>query len=394
MMKQIFTLILVFITVISFAQEDAIDGANKLIQEKKYESAFNILNGADLANENPDIAIAKTDLVLKYFVTSIMHKTFALKDLEPAEEIMDIRGSNGNFTIHAFAPDSILNTLIKKYPDNYNLRKSLGYYYHEVHLNYQENWLEPDSVVTERFLDNYKLAYDNGISDYWSVSGIGYAYLIKQDFKSSIKYLEESTKLKNDDPSGHYNLAYAYMFTDQREKGIRSAKTAMGLYDNPKFKADAARMIATLYRELKDFENASIYYKRAAILQPEDYYTIKSLFEFELSLNKEEYPERTKEFFILAPGNPTIYQDLLNAYKDYEKENELFDFFSSLHNRYMEDNRINGNLYLYKAVIQYDKEDFELSKANFDKSRDLLEKIFEPDHHVFELINSYTNEIN
>lgn len=393
-MKQFFTLLLIFTFLISLAQEDAIENANQLIQKKKYESAFNFLNGADPANKNPDVVMAKCDLVLKYFVTSIMHKMFALKDLKPDEEIMDIRGSNGNFAMFAFAPDSILNMLIEKYPDNYKLRKALAYYYHEVHLNYQQNWLEPDSVVIGRFLNNYKLAYDNGIYDYWSVYGIGYAYLIKQDFKSAIKYLEKSCKLKHDNPSGYYNLAYAYMFTDQREKGIRSAKTAMGLYDSPKFKADAARMIATLYRELGDFENASIYYKRAAIIQPDDYYTVKSLFEFQLSRNNEEYPERTKEFFVLAPGNPTIYQDLLNAYKDYEKEDELFDFFSSQHNSYIKDNRVNGNLYLYKAIIQYDKEDFKLSQANFDKSRDLLEKIFEPDHRVFELIDSYTKEIN
>ena len=56
-MKPIFTLFLIFTFIISLAQEDTIENANKLIQEKKYESAFNLLDGADPANENPDIVI-------------------------------------------------------------------------------------------------------------------------------------------------------------------------------------------------------------------------------------------------------------------------------------------------------------------------------------------------
>jgi tetratricopeptide (TPR) repeat protein len=392
-MKQIMPLIFILTIGITFAQNDAILDANKLIDNKKYESAIKVLNDADPTNKNPEIVIAKTDLYLKYFVTSIMHKMFALKDLEADEDIMDYRGSNGNFTMFAFAPDSVLNLLIEKYSENYNLRKTLGYYYHEVHLKYQQNWFEPDSVVINRFFDNYKIAFDNGIYDYWSAYGLGYAYLMQQEYESAIPYLEKSTELKKDYPSSHYNLAYAYLYTDQREQGIESAKKAMDLYDYPQYKADAARMIAVMYRELEDFENSIDFYKQADKIQPNDYYTLKPLLDLEISLNKENYQVRTNQFFAIAPGNPTIYQDLMKMYWYYEKIEELLTFLASQHDNYHTDHKVMGNIYFYTAVIQYDKKDFKYSKDNFEKSREIFKKVYEPNHRVFEVIDSYTNNI-
>jgi len=370
-----------------------IEKANKLIENKKYESAYNILNEADPNNKKPEIVIAKTDLFLNYFVTSIMHQMFALKDLEPEEEILDIRGSKGTFSMFAFSPDSILLDLILKYPTNYKLKKELGYYYHEVHLKYQGRWLIPDSILVDKFKTNYLTAYENDVFDYWSAYGIGYAYLMQQDYASSIPYFEKSAELKNDYPSSHYNLAYAYLYTDQREKGIESAKAAMDLYDYSQYKADAARMIAVMYRELEDFDNAIDYYKQADKIQPDDYYTLKPLLELELSLNKSTYQERTNQLFKIAPSNPTIYQDLMKIYWNYEKIDELLAFLTSQHNIFLSDNKVNGNLYFYKALIQYDKEDFNNSKSNFEKSREIFKKVYEPNHQVFEVIDSYTKEI-
>ena len=392
-MRIIVVLILSFSLTCSFAQKVALEKANQLIGNKKYESAFEVLNAADPLHQNPEIVIAKTNLCLKYFVTSIMHKFFALKDLEPEEEIMDIRGSEGSFSIFTFAPDSVIKPLLEKYPDHYNLRKTLGYYYHEVHLKYPQDWLEPDSIVIQRFLDNYKIAYDHGIYDYWSVYGIGYAYLMKQNYQSSIPFLRKSAELKYDYPSSHYNLAYAYLYTNQREKGIKSAKAAMELYEYPHYKADAARMIALMYKELKNFEKAREYYLKADTIQSNDYYTLKPLLDLEILLNKESYPDRTKQFFLVAPENPTIYKDLMEIYRHAYKTDELLTFLSSQHEQYQKDNKVNGNLHFYKAVIQYHEKDFENSRTHFEKSRELFEKVYGPNHRVFEAIDSYIRDL-
>ncbi|WP_321516159.1 hypothetical protein [Marinifilum fragile] len=393
-MKRILSLFLIFNFSLSFAQDNALEKANKLIETKKYESAYQVLNNADPNNEKPEIAIAKTNLFLNYFATSIMHQMFALTDLKPDEDILDIRGKAGNFAMFRFSADSVLINLIKKYPNNYKLKKELGYYYHEVHLKYQGSWLQPDSLLIDQFKRNYLAAYKNGIYDYWSTYGIGYAYLMNKEFKSSIPFFEKSIELRNDYPSSHYNLAYAYLYTDQRDKGIESAKKAMNLYEYPNYKADAARMIAVMYQEIEDYEKAIVFYKQADQILPHDYYTLRPLLELELSLKKEEYKERTNQFLLVAPGNPTIYQDLMNIYWNNQKENELLAFLTQQHKNYQQDPKVDGNLYFYTAVIQYDKEDFSNAKVNFEKSREVFKKVFEANHRVFEIIDSYTKELN
>ena len=72
-----------------FSQESELKESKKLIEKKQYNSAYLILNELDPENQNPDVVIEKTTILLDYFVTSLMHQMFALKDLEEHEEISD-----------------------------------------------------------------------------------------------------------------------------------------------------------------------------------------------------------------------------------------------------------------------------------------------------------------
>jgi tetratricopeptide (TPR) repeat protein len=377
----------------TYSQDNSIEKARKLIEERKYETAYKLLNEADPDNQNPDFVMEKSDLLLHYFTKSIMHRLFGLKDLDPNEDLMELRSGQGNFSMVMFDPDSVLNNLIIKYPDNYQLRKSLGNYYHEIHLKYPNGWFEPDSIVVHKFKENYILSYEKGVYDYWTLYGIGYACLIEKDYKNSIPYFEKSIELKNDYPSSYYNLGYAYLFTDQQEKGIISTKKALDLYQSPDYKADAARMIGAMYTELKQNDKALEYYYQADIIQPHDYYTLRPILEIETLLIIENYKNRTKEFFLLAPGNPTIYQDLMKIYWDNKKQDELIMFLENQKSDFRKDNKVLGNIYFYMALIQYDKEDYTNSKLNFEKSREIFKKVYQPDHEVFDVINSYTDKM-
>ncbi|WP_319503484.1 tetratricopeptide repeat protein [uncultured Draconibacterium sp.] len=392
-MKLKLTLILIFCITISFAQKGVIDEANKLIELKKYESAFKLLDDADPNDEKPEIAIAKTKLVLNYYVSSEMHEIFALKDLTPNEKLSAIRGSEGNFTNYKFSPNTVLSDLIEKYPDNYELQKELGNFYHEIHLKYDDNWLLPDSVLVEKFQSYYLNAYDHDVFDAWSAYGIGYAYLINLDYQSSIPYFKKSIELNNKDPYSNYNLAYAYLYTDQTEKGIESAKKALDLYDDPGNKANVARMIAVMYLELEDSVNAMEYYKRSDAIQPDNYSTVEALLELEMALNMESYKERTKQFFLLAPEAPAVYQDLMRFYWTANKPDELIQFLAEQTNNYSADYRVSGNLKFYTALIQHDKKDFKNAKLNFQLAKEAYEKVFASDHQVFKVIESYNNKL-
>ncbi|WP_319481538.1 tetratricopeptide repeat protein [uncultured Draconibacterium sp.] len=392
-MKLKLTLILIFCVTISFAQKGVIDEANKLIELKKYESAYKLLDDADPNNEKPEIAIAKTELLINYYVTTEKHQIFALKDLNPNEELSAIRGGEGNFSRFKFSPNTVLPDLIEKYPDNYELQKELGNFYHEIHLKYDDNWLLPDSVLVNKFQSYYLNAYKHDVFDAWSAYGIGYAYLINLDYQSSIPYFKKSIELNNKDPYSNYNLAYAYLYTDQTEKGIESAKKALDLYDDPGNMANVARMIAVMYLELEDSVNALEYYKRSDLIQPDNYSTVEALLELEMDLNMESYKERTKQLFLLAPEAPTVYQDLMRFYWTVNKPDELIEFLSEQTSNYSADYKVSGNLKFYTALIQHDKKDFKNAKLNFQLAKEAYEKVFDADHQVFKVIESYNNKL-
>ncbi len=117
-----------------------------------------------------------------------------------------------------------------------------------------------------------------------------------------------------------------------------------------------------MYEEQDDSRNALKFYRQADLLQSNDYYTLKALLDLEVSLNEKTYQDRTQQFFLLAPSNPTIYQDLLNIYLDYHKENELLAFLASQHKSFSTDNKVNGNLYLYKVSSSTIKKTLKMQK--------------------------------
>lgn len=392
-MKQLFTVIFIFISIFTIAQEESIKEAQKLIENKKYKSAFISLREADPNNENPDIVIEKSRLLMDYFVMSMMHQMFSLMDIDKTEDIMDYRGKEGESEMFDYNPEIALKQAIEEHPDNYKLRKTLGYYYHEVFLKYGGRWLQPDSVLVNSFMENYKLAYENGIYDDWSLYGIGFGFLSSQKYQESIKYFEEAIKINPDYPTSHYNLAYAYLYIDDRENAAESAKKALELYEYPQEKADAARIVAVCYSELEQYEKSMEYYRISNEIDPNNYYTLKPLLSVEIYLNDEAYKKRTKEFFLLAPANPTIYQNLMEAYWKNEKQKELIEFLESVKPEFENDNKVYANLYFYIAKIQYDSEDFENAKPNFEKSKEIFKNVFELNHRVFEVIDTYLKDI-
>lgn len=90
----------------TYSQDNSIQKAEKLIEDKKYESAYKLLNEADPDNQNPE---------------------------------------------------------------NCNHLKSPGNYYNEIYLKYPYGWFEPDSTVVQKFRKNYILACEKGVYDYWSL---------------------------------------------------------------------------------------------------------------------------------------------------------------------------------------------------------------------------------
>ncbi|MFV0390601.1 MAG: tetratricopeptide repeat protein [Paludibacteraceae bacterium] len=377
-----------------FAQNQVIEQANKLIALQRYASAYEVLRGSDPNDQSPEIAIARTNLLLKYYIKTDKFHSFGLKDIAPNQNLQDFRNSNTSVRMFSYKPDSILNKLIRQNPTHYKLHYALGNFYYEVHLIYPDDkWTEPDSILVENIKSHYLTAYKNNEYDYWSLFGIGYTYMLEDDYDNGILYLEKSIQENPDYPLSYYNLAFAYLSKDQYDQAIKLGERAYELQQIPEFKAETAVLIGEAYRELKNPLKAYEYMLTAHKLYPTNYNALIPLLELELQLDKPEYLKRTETIFRLGPSNPIIYQDIMKAYSQNEKDNEFAGFLETKRNEYRNNLPVSANIHLYLAITQYEMDEWVASKLNFEKARSLFRNFYKTDHNVFKVIDSYTEAI-
>ncbi|MDR0518055.1 MAG: tetratricopeptide repeat protein [Fibromonadaceae bacterium] len=367
------------------AETEAIKKASELIADKKYESAFKLLDSLDPGNSKPNIVLLKEDIALNYFVTSFMHRAFALKDIDKSEDIMNYRGSEGEFNMRLFQVDSILENLIKIYPDNCKLYKGLGYFYYEVSNKYSEKWFKDDSELLTLVQTNFQKTIDGGCADYLPYYALGIANLRQEKHKESIPYFLKSIEMNNENAESHYNLAYAYLYAGDWQNVLKYAKNALALYTDPTYKSDAARMLGYTYEKLKDDKNALESYELANKIDPENYHNLKNLLDLYVKTGNEKTEEITKIFFGLAPDNPTIYNDLDEIYHGSNKEKDLIAFYKSQFSAFKDNEKVEGalNFYLGEAYIEMDK---KIAEEYFLKSKEVFSKVFPKDHQVFGVI--------
>lgn len=392
--KNIVSLLFLFCFSYLMAQNSAVEQANKLIANQRYASAYEVLRGSDPNDQSPEIAIAKANLLLNFYIKTDKFQAFGLKDIAPNQNLQDFRDNNANVKMLKYKPDSVLNKLIRQNPTNYKLHYALGNFYYEVHLIYtDDSWKLPDSVVIDNIKKNYLIAYNNGEFDYWSTFGIGYAYLIEEELDKGIPFLEKSIELNPEYPLSYYNLAYSYLEKKQYLKSLKLAEKAFDLQVIPQFKAETAILIGAIYREMKNNTKALDNLLVANKLLPNDYHVLVPLLELEMLLNKPEYPKRTNEIFRLDPGNPVIYQDLMKAYSENEKDKEFVDFLETKRNEFRANITVSAHVHFYMAITQYEMDEWVAAKINFEKARSLFRNLYKSDHNVFKVIDSYTDAI-
>lgn len=388
MMKKITTLLLTLLAFAGYSQTqtDVLSAAQKLIDAKKYESAYVLLDNDDPDNEKPDVVLMKEDIVLNYFVSSMMHQVFALKDLKKNEDVMDYRGKTGTFSMFPFQVDSVLLKLIAAYPDNCKLYRGLAFYYTEVLNKYGEYWLIDEEELTQKAIDNGKKAIDGGCGDYNTYHNTGVALLWQEETEASIPYLKKATELEPKKADAHYNLAYAYLFTDQLDNAFPQAKTSYDLYKDKDLKGDAARMTGQILMEKGDYRNALKYFETADKLIPNDYYNLSPLLRLYLVTGNQEAPSTAKKLFELDPENPTIYQAMVEAYRFADREPELVRFYKAQLPKYVNNDKVFGNLHFYLGTLAMEH-DKAAAKEYFLKAKEIFGQVYDKEHYVFGVID-------
>lgn len=241
--------------------KQALKKADQLLAERKYESAFELLEQADSGNKSPLVFLKKVDIALNYFITSVNHTLFSFQDLKEGEDLLALRGSPGKRKVYKLAIHEALSQLVDKYPKNRKYKRILGYFLFDYYNRFERQAGEKADTSylaqsKELLLEAYKhREYDNN-----SLNALGYFDYAAEKYDSAIVYFKKSYRLNTSDIYAVYLLTAAYFKAKKDEQAIKYGTIGLNLQNSRyDLKADLARILGIIYKERKDTKNAATY---------------------------------------------------------------------------------------------------------------------------------------
>lgn len=362
------------------ATRTKIENANKLVKERKYQSAFTSLGKEDL---NEYLIAKKTELCLNYFAQSIMHQMFAFKDLNKNEDLYELRNSKGNFQMEMFDPVKIISEFD---PNNKIpiLNKTLGDYYFDINLRYNSRWLISDNEVQQSAMKYYQLALEHNCFTSQSLANFAETCLYQGDYEKSVELYTRALKIDKTNPNWHYNLAIAYLNTGKFESAIKEGEIAYkGYAPNIGYQIDCLLLCADCSASIKKEAGAIEYLQTALQLSTDDYRIYKRLNAFYLALGDTKNAAHNADvLFSMFPTNPAASQIILDNYKHAKKNTELVDFFNRNILKFQGQFEALGNLYFHLAYYYFQENNQVLTTTNAKKAEE-----------NFIQANAYTDEV-
>lgn len=391
MHRYIITLLLMLNPVL--ARPDVLSDADRLIKEKKYKSAYELLDRFDKNNKMPGIVLKKTDLALKFFAKSLMHRSFAFADIENSRDLEYYRNNEWDYKLNKFRIDEELKKLIARHPRDPRLYGALADYYFIVQKRYGNKWFEEKEKLLDMAEENYLKAGSIKPLGCVEMDRLGVIMILKKKYPEAIKYLEGSIGLDQGYGMPYYNLAYLYYKWEQHKKGLPLAEKSYALASNENDKFDSAILIASMHVLLDNNQEAIKYYKLASEIKI-DYDTLKSILV--LYLKEKDLAKASdcaEKIFMIDEKNLGISQDILFIYGKFGFKDELLEFFQKMEIKYKDDYEVAGNINFNRAFFySYFFNDEKKKKMELLKAREYYKKVFQENHEVFTTIKKELKE--
>ncbi|MFD2785708.1 tetratricopeptide repeat protein [Hymenobacter rubripertinctus] len=233
-------------------QTRALRQARQLELDRRYESAWQLLQELDSANTVPAVVLQKANLALTYYTATEGLTRFAFRNLRLTDPAPDsLRVLSQDTVRHNFAVRRVLERLYRQYPDNYRLARALGDYFYAVQqCDCAEQRLGEDEVF-RRTIAAYQEAHAHGQGDYVSYFALGYAYQRLGRFPESLGPFERSLELRPNNPTVHLNLAFVLLELRDLEKARYHARSAQFLFPDAHHKEDAGFLMKEIEERIQ-----------------------------------------------------------------------------------------------------------------------------------------------
>ena len=143
-----------------------LDEAARLIAEGKWLSAYSALEAFDKGNANPWALALKTEICLRGYVQTQMHRSFSLVDLGPGQTLESLRAGEGQYELFDFDPMAAAQAQeAAAVEPPLILTVAIGDYYFGVQDLFSGQWFLSDEEVCTRALACYERAVADGLSN-------------------------------------------------------------------------------------------------------------------------------------------------------------------------------------------------------------------------------------
>jgi len=360
---------------------------DRLVDQKKYLSAFELLNRQKDGDSNPEIALKKGELALKYFVNSINHRIFSFRDLSETEDILKVRGAVGSSTTQTFDFQQVFAALIKNHPEDGRLPLALADYYLDVYEKYRGHWEKSDKDILESARSHYDRAIALGSADSAVYFRSGKAALYRNDLAGAAQLLEMSVQKSPGYAPARYNLAFAYLFLNRPADAAPQARAAYDIYEEKPLKADAAMLAGQTYLESGNTEEALNCFLLCDRIDSRKYENMRRLTAlYARQGRKAEAKAVGDRIFDLDPVNPTGSQAFLAAYMGSPLQAELPGIFRQLATRHAGNAEAAGNALYHLSVYYLQTGENALALKTVDQAEKSFRAVLKEDHAVFKAI--------
>jgi hypothetical protein len=365
--------------------------AEQLIKQKKYESAYRALDKLDPKNGRTAVLLKKEDLVLNYYVQSINHQLFALKDLKPNQDVEELRGRPGSYGMYALPLAELLDSLKRLRPTDYGLDLGLGHYYFALQQCGCGGQELGEEELLRRAEQYFTTAHAHQREDDDSHFAIGFVRMRRKQMAEAAPELERALVLNPDYPNAHYNLAYAYTALGRPAEALPHARRAAALYQRPDYKADAERMVAALEKQLKGGAAPNLLGTRADEAATEAkaqaaYAALREQVAQAVAGKAPSAPALTLQLFQLNPANDAMYGDLMDVYQEHQQPEALAAFFQQQLPKAPQTPAVQGQLHFYLACLAMQLQHPAEAYPHFRQADMLLRKVTPASNPVFETI--------
>lgn len=308
---------------------ERIAAADKFIADKQYGSA----NGALGADDNEYIILKRTELVTNYFVYSLMHQIFVIKNLDPDEDLMELRkmASYGSetqtYAMTYWDPVDVITGYAEEHGMSPALQLALGHYYYDTLMRYGNNWLESVEDMIKKSSENFAAAFEAGC--YKKTYLDEYAELLMNiyEYEKACKVFSTSVTLVSNDARTWFNYAVAALYAEKLDTAVTAAKNAIKYKDpDPDYDLDAYLLLIDIYKQKNDTTNVNKTIQQAKKAYPDK--ALPLLYEGH-EYNTNGNTEKATECFVKAyqlDDSDSVLKRAIDSYYMYKMIDPAIDF--------------------------------------------------------------------